>query len=99
MNEQTQESQQVPLIELLRNVPKNSRLIVDSADGMGSTFHPVGRLCHEAAEALAQPATEPLTDHAIDAIAHLNFTWEFSSDELKQFARAIEKAHGIGEGV
>ena len=56
MNTQTQKAQQVPLIQLLRRVPENAKLIVDNADGMGSTFHPVGRLCHEAAEALAQLA-------------------------------------------
>ena len=33
-----------------------------------------------------------LTDYEIDSIAHKNFTWEFSSKELEQFARAIEKA-------
>lgn len=62
MNTQTQEAlkvaQEVSLIELLRSVPENARLIVDNADGMSSSSHPVGYLCHKAAEALAQPAQE-----------------------------------------
>jgi hypothetical protein len=64
MNKQPQE---VPLIELLKAVPKTARLIVDSADGISSTVYPVGHLCHEAAEALEiancdlkEPAQEPV---------------------------------------
>ena len=33
-----------------------------------------------------------LSDYEIDHIAHINFTWEFSTSELEQFARAIEQA-------
>jgi hypothetical protein len=65
MNTQTQE---VPLIELLKAVPKTARLIVESEDGISSRAHPVGDLCHKAAEALetkqvcenAAPAQEPV---------------------------------------
>lgn len=49
MNTQAQE---VPLIELLKAVPKTARLIVESEDGISSRAHPVGDLCHKAAEAL-----------------------------------------------
>ncbi len=53
----------VPLHEQLARVPRNARLVIDDADGMGTTFIPVGRYCHEAADALraalAQPEPEP----------------------------------------
>jgi hypothetical protein len=39
-------------------------LVIDDPDGMGTQFIPVGRMCHEAAEALrarlAQPEPEPV---------------------------------------
>lgn len=62
MNKQTEAlkmAQEVPLIERLRSVPENARLIVDSIDGMSSNVYPVGYLCHKAAEALEQIAQEP----------------------------------------
>lgn len=56
------EAKQVPLIEHLASVPADARLVIDDADGMGTRYIPVGRLCHEAAaaitalrERLAQP--------------------------------------------
>jgi hypothetical protein len=56
------EALEVPLIELLKAVPKTARLIVDNLDGISSRSHPVGHLCHQAAEALEQPAWQGLTD-------------------------------------
>lgn len=53
MNKQI-EAQEVPLIELLKRIPENARLIVDNADGMSSSYYPVGYLCHKAAQALAE---------------------------------------------
>ena len=54
----------VPLVELLESVPENARLSVDDEDGYRTTYHPVGRLCHEAAKALrvrlAQPEPDPV---------------------------------------
>ena len=45
-------------------------------------------------QALAQPTQKPLTD---DAIAELwGEKWSGSTEMIKNFARAIEKAHGIG---
>jgi hypothetical protein len=53
----------VPLHELLAGVPRGTRLEINDPDGMGTRFIPVGRYCHEAAEALrarlAQPESEP----------------------------------------
>ena len=57
MNKQTEAlkmAKEVSLIELLRSVPANARLIVDNTDGMSSSVHPVGFLCHKAAKALEQ---------------------------------------------
>ena len=54
----------VPLHELLAGVPRGTRLEINDPDGMGTRFIPVGRYCHEAAEALraalAQPEPEPV---------------------------------------
>lgn len=46
------EAKQVPLIEQLASVPADARLVIDDADGMGTRYIPVGRLCHEAAAAI-----------------------------------------------
>jgi hypothetical protein len=54
---------EVPLHELLESVPSDARLVIDDADGKGTRFIPVGRLCREAATALrarlAEPRPEP----------------------------------------
>jgi hypothetical protein len=54
----------VPLHELLAGVPRDTRLEITDPDGYGTRFIPVGRYCHEAAEALraalAQPEPEPV---------------------------------------
>ena len=58
MNEEiikmAREAYEVPLVEQLERVPKDARLVIDDADGMGTRFIPVGRMCHEAATALRQ---------------------------------------------
>ena len=72
------EALEVPLIELLKNVPKTARLIVDNLDGISSTSHPVGNLCHQAAEALEQPAWQGLTD---DEIRKLKLEYAKSLDD------------------
>lgn len=58
---------QVPLHELLRSVPQDARLEV-AISPVHVRFIPVGRLCHEAAAALAAPASKPagITDEQID---------------------------------
>lgn len=40
----------VPLTELLRKVPAGARHFEEDADGYATTHHPVGRMCHEAAD-------------------------------------------------
>ena len=55
---------EVPLHELLEGVPENARLVIDSEDGMSTSFIPVGLYCKRAAsalrQALAQPEQEPV---------------------------------------
>jgi hypothetical protein len=48
------EANQVPLVELLAAVPADIRIGVDDGNGWkaGTTWHPVGLLCHEAAAEL-----------------------------------------------
>ena len=53
------DAKQVPLRELLASVPADARLLIDDADGLGSRSIPVGRLCQEAATALAEPEQKP----------------------------------------
>lgn len=50
----------VPLAFLLREVPKDARLVIDKE--FGTQFIPVGRICHEAAEMLMieQQHMEPI---------------------------------------
>ena len=60
-----QQAYAVPLVEQLEAVPKNARLWIDDEDGIGTHHFPIGRMCHEAAEALrarlAQPEPETIT--------------------------------------
>ena len=48
------EANQVPLVELLASVPADIRIGVDDGNDWkaGTTWHPVGQLCHEAAAEL-----------------------------------------------
>ena len=48
------EANQVPLVELLAAVPPDIRIGVDDGNDWkaGTTWHPVGQLCHEAAAEL-----------------------------------------------
>jgi len=50
--ESMKQAYQVPLVEQLESVPADARLVIDDADGMGTRFIPVGRICREAAAAL-----------------------------------------------
>ena len=55
------------------------------------------RLADIIEEALVEPLCKPLTDDEIMSLAlqhNLDATW---SKQLFEFARAIERAHGIGE--
>jgi hypothetical protein len=54
MIEAMKQAYEVPLVEQLESVPKDARLVIDYADGMGTRFIPVGRMCHDAAKSLRQ---------------------------------------------
>ena len=51
-----EEAAQVPLVEQLASVPETARLVIDDADGKGTHYIPVGRMCKEAAAALTKLA-------------------------------------------
>tara|TARA_R110000868_G_scaffold407212_1_gene688437 strand:+ start:739 stop:1191 length:453 start_codon:yes stop_codon:yes gene_type:complete len=55
----TDKAYAVPLHELLVGVPRDTRLEIIDPDGMGTRFIPVGRYCHEAAEALRARLAQP----------------------------------------
>lgn len=55
----TDKAYAVPLHEQLARVPRDARLVIDDPDGMGTQFIPVGRYCHEAAEALRARLARP----------------------------------------
>lgn len=57
---------EVPLHEQLANVPRNARLVIDDSDGMGTSFIPVGRMCHEASEALSSRLSQPKKEKTMD---------------------------------
>ena len=57
----------VPLVEQLRSVPNDAVLRIDTPNALGcadTRSVPVGRLCHEAADALAAPASSLLQQAA-----------------------------------
>ena len=54
---------------------------------------------HDLPEAPQPAKREPLTDEEIDAISDDHRDWEHQIGAFRNFARAIERAHGItGEG-
>ncbi len=83
----------VPLHELLAGVPRDTRLEITDPDGYGTRFIPVGRYCHEAAEALraalAQPEREwvGLTDEEVNAM-HYFMDKKWSTTQLVRHAEA-----------
>jgi hypothetical protein len=60
-----QAEQQVPLVELLSAVPADIRVGVDDVNDWkaGTTWHPVGRLCHDASVELRRLRAEILIYH------------------------------------
>ena len=93
--QQALEAKQVPLRELLASVPPDARLVIDDADGKGTRFIPVGRLCQEAAAALAQPVPEPVARKPLTEEETERICMKYGSS--RQVARAVEAAHGIKE--
>jgi hypothetical protein len=76
------EAKQTPLIELLERIPQDARLVVEH-DQFSSSFHPVGRLCHDAAAALRAALAEPLTDEQISDL------WHQSGEQPFKFAKML----------
>ena len=86
---------EVPLHELLEGVPENARLVIDSEDGMSTSFIPVGLYCKRAASALRQALAQPkrewvgLTDEELEPLCDL-WRVSYGSVYVDEFARAIE---------
>lgn len=74
----TDKAYAVPLHEELAGVPRNAKLVVDDADGMGTSFIPVGRMCHEAAEALRARLAQPEPEAVAWGIANTRPTEKHS---------------------
>jgi hypothetical protein len=74
---------EVPLIELLRRVPRDARFWERTETE--STHYPVGRLCHEAADALEQ-ARAALSQQAEP---------EWHDEKSDQWTAEIEAAHPV----
>ena len=89
LREAAQMAYAVPLHELLAAVPRDARLVIEDADGKGTRFIPVGRYCHEAAEALraalAQSEQEPVA-------------WMFP-DDLERFQTSETFAQAFSGGT
>ena len=83
----TDKAYAVPLHELLAGVPRDTRLEITDPDGYGTRFIPVGRYCHEAAEALraalAQPEPEPVAFVVYDSESN-DIVWAEAGMHLKQ---------------
>jgi hypothetical protein len=71
--QEAQQMYEVPLIEQLESVPKDARLRIDDADGMGTHYFPIGSMCHEAAKALRAKLSEPEPE----PIGYLDKNWHF----------------------
>ena len=85
MTDKQPEACEVPFVELLESVPNNSRLWVDSPEGMGSTHFPVGHYCHKAAAELRR-----LHEVNADLLSALK---ELLSEGSDTFPDTIEAAH------
>mgnify|MGYP003344411561 CR=1 FL=1 len=89
------EAYEVPLVEQLERVPKDARLVIDDADGMGTRFIPVGRMCHEAATALRQTQGE---EHMTcpDCEYHKNRAARWRAEAYKQAGHDVIELPWVG---
>lgn len=106
LREAAQQAKQVPLRELLASVPADARLVIDDADGKGTRFIPVGRLCQEAAAALAEPTLQTcncrwdgemqmqqctLHEAHVDAIKEWAQRAKFAEKKLAALAESVQE--------
>lgn len=93
----SEQAMQVPLIELLRGVPQDARLVIENGP-YSTSYIPVGRYCQEAAAALS-------THHAAPGAPQQPLPLEFIDDHIGAdegdreaviaLVREVEAAHGI----
>jgi formylmethanofuran dehydrogenase subunit E len=81
--EAMKQAYEVPLVEQLESVPKDARLVIDDADGMGTRFIPVGRMCHDAAKSLRQAIEQAEKQEPVACVQDL--------DEVKRKHLVYEK--------
>jgi hypothetical protein len=67
---------QVPLHEHLAKVPADARLVIEDADGFGTSYIPVGRLCQEAATVIRQALADAALDKMAENARELGLSYE-----------------------
>jgi hypothetical protein len=83
---------EVPLVEQLESVPTNARLVIDDADGMGTRYIPVGRMCHDASKALRQAIAEAEKQEpvawrwGVPKLKNGKFEWRYSINKTRKDA-------------
>jgi uncharacterized UPF0160 family protein len=95
---------QVPLYELLEAVPKDTRIGVHDSDewNAGTTWHPVGAMCHQAAAELRR--LQEVNTELVEALKELLFEEEtqdnglteaviMSNDEFVKFMRESVRSY------
>ena len=105
LREAEQMAYAVPLHELLAAVPRDARLVIEDADGKGTRFIPVGRYCHEAAEALRAALAQPpcatgsqCVGNKCERCAVQEREWVgLTDEEMRQAAQAMD-AEPLAEG-
>ena len=80
--EAMKQAYQVPLVEQLESIPADARLVIDDADGMGTRYIPVGRMCREAAAALRTAIEQEECDWSL-----LEATQESLREHMAEIAR------------
>lgn len=94
---------EVPLVEQLESVPTDARLVIDDADGMGTRFIPVGRMCHDAAKSLRTAIEQMESAEPVAFITPLMEQQMFddwcpykgSPDPRTVWAAAVEAVNGL----
>ena len=83
------EAKRTPLIELLERVPRDAVLVVEH-DQFGSSSHPVGRLCHEAAATLIAACDPDTIRELLDERDGLAAALETAREDAERW-RAAER--------
>lgn len=98
------QAKQVPLLELLDAVPADVRIGVEDGEGWqaGTTWHPVGRLCHEAAAELRRLHAEiqgwiPVTERLPNPGKHVLVVFRYSTGKQVVIRAMHAPRHTLSE--